>query len=254
MNKTILITGATSGIGRSCANRFAAEGCKVIMTGRRKDRLESIASDLMNRFHARVHILAFDVTNRAQVTHALEELPDEFRRIDVLINNAGLALGLNPIDKGNSDQWETMIDTNIKGLLFVTHAVIPLMLENGSGHIINIGSIAGREAYLNGNVYCATKAAVDSLTKAMRIDLLTKNIKVSQVAPGAAETEFSMVRFSGNEDAARNVYKGYEPLHPDDIADLIHYMVALPPHVNINDVLIMPAAQAAAGIFNKKQY
>lgn len=253
MNKTILITGATSGIGRSCASRFAAEGCKIIITGRRKDRLNAVSSNLVNQFHARVHVLEFDVTNRVEVNKAIEGLPDEFRKIDVLINNAGLALGLNPIDKGNPDQWETMIGTNINGLLFVTHAVIPLMLEQGSGHIINIGSIAGREAYLNGNVYCATKAAVDSLTKAMRIDLLSKNIKVSQVAPGAAETEFSMVRFSGDEEAAKNVYRGYEPLHPDDIADLIHYIVALPPHVNINDVLIMPAAQAAAGIFNRKQ-
>lgn len=252
MNKTVLITGATSGIGRSCAIRFAREGHRIIITGRRKDRLESIASNLIQKFNSKVFTLAFDVTVRAEVVNAIQTLPEEFRKIDVLVNNAGLALGLNAIHEGEPEQWETMIDTNIKGLLFVTHAVVPLMIENGRGHIINIGSIAGREAYSSGNVYCATKAAVDSLTKAMRIDLVTKNIKVSQVAPGAVETEFSKVRFAGDETAASAVYQGFEPLTPDDVAEVVHYVTTLPPHVNINDLLIMPMAQASAAIINRR--
>jgi len=251
MDKTILITGATSGIGSSCAHRFAKEGNRLIITGRRKERLESIAAELKSKYNASVEILAFDVTKRSQVEKAIDSLLPEFRNIDVLINNAGLALGLNAIDKGDQDQWETMIDTNIKGLLFVTRAVVPMMIAHGKGHIINIGSIAGREVYPNGNVYCATKAAVDSLTKAMRIDLVTKNIKVSQVAPGAVETEFSLVRFSGDKNAADAVYKGFNPLTPDDVAEVVHYITTLPPHVNINDLLLMPAQQASATVFNK---
>ena len=248
----ILITGATSGIGRACAHKFAKEGNRIIITGRRAERLESIASDLRKLYNTAVLTLAFDVRNRSQVNEAFKDLPENFRKIDVLINNAGLALGLKPIQEGNPDQWETMIDTNVKGVLYVTHAVVPLMLQHGHGHIINIGSIAGKEAYLNGNVYCATKAAIDSLTKTMRIDLLTKNIKVTQVAPGAVETEFSLVRFSGDNEAASKVYQGFEPLRPDDVADVVHYCTTLPAHVNINDILIMPAAQASASIFNKK--
>ena len=248
----ILITGATSGIGRACAHKFAKEGNRIIITGRRAERLESIASDLRKLYNTAVLTLAFDVRNRSQVNEAFKDLPENFRKIDVLINNAGLALGLKPIQEGNPDQWETMIDTNVKGVLYVTHAVVPLMLQHGHGHIINIGSIAGKEAYLNGNVYCATKAAIDSLTKTMRIDLLTKNIKVTQVAPGAVETEFSLVRFSGDSEAASKVYQGFEPLRPDDVADVVHYCTTLPAHVNINDILIMPAAQASASIFNKK--
>lgn len=251
MEKTVLITGGTSGIGRSCAHRFAKEGNRIIITGRRLDRLESIASDLSMKYHSRVAVLAFDVTKRSDVQNAINSLPEDFKSIDVLVNNAGLALGLNPIHEGEPEQWETMIDTNIKGLLFVTHAVVPLMVANGKGHIINIGSIAGREAYSSGNVYCATKAAVDSLTKAMRIDLVTKNIKVTQVAPGAVETEFAKVRFAGDEAAAKAVYKGYDPLTPDDVADVVHYVTTLPSHVNINDLLIMPTAQASASVFHR---
>lgn len=252
MAKTILITGGTSGIGRSCAHRFAKEGNNIIITGRRKDRLESIASDLLKKYSTRVSVLAFDVTKRSEVQNAINSLPEDFKHIDVLVNNAGLALGLNPIHEGEPEQWETMIDTNIKGLLFVTHAVVPLMIANGKGHIINIGSIAGREAYSSGNVYCATKAAVDSLTKAMRIDLVTRNIKVSQVAPGAVETEFSIVRFSGDQNAAKAVYHGYDPLTPDDVAEVVHYVTTLPPHVNINDLLIMPTAQASASVVHRE--
>ncbi|MGE5316940.1 MAG: SDR family oxidoreductase [Chloroflexota bacterium] len=252
MEKTVLITGTTSGIGRSCALRFAKEGHKIIITGRRKERLESIAADLTRLYNSKVCILSFDVTKKDQVDSAISNLPEEFRMIDVLVNNAGLALGLKPIHEGEPEQWETMIDTNIKGLLFMTHAVVPLMVENGHGHVINIGSIAGREAYSSGNVYCATKAAVDSLTKAMRIDLVTKNIKVTQVAPGAVETEFSMVRFAGNEEAAKAVYKGYDPLTPDDVAEVVHYVTTLPAHVNINDLLIMPTAQASASVIHRR--
>lgn len=252
MLRTVLITGATSGIGRSCAYKFAKAGEKIIITGRRKERLESVARDLEQQYKANVLALPFDITQREQVNDAVSSLPPEFRKIDILINNAGLALGLKPVDEGDLDQWETMINTNVKGMLYMTRAVVPIMIDQGAGHIINIGSIAGKEAYPNGNVYCATKAAVDSLTKSMRIDLLTKNIKVTQVAPGAVETEFSMVRFSGNKDAADSVYKGYQPLTPDDIADIILYIANLPSHVNINDILIMPASQASAQIINRK--
>jgi 3-hydroxy acid dehydrogenase/malonic semialdehyde reductase len=252
MLRTVLITGATSGIGRSCAYKFAKAGEKIIITGRRKERLESVARDLEQQYKANVLALPFDITHHEQVNDAVNSLPREFRKIDILINNAGLALGLKPVDEGDIDQWETMINTNVKGLLYMTRAVVPIMIDQGAGHIINIGSIAGKEAYPNGNVYCATKAAVDSLTKSMRIDLLTKNIKVTQVAPGAVETEFSMVRFSGNKDVADSVYKGYQPLTPDDIADIILYIANLPSHVNINDILIMPASQASAQIINRK--
>lgn len=253
MARIVLITGATSGIGRSCASRFAKEGYTVIMTGRRKDRLESVAEDIREKYKSYVKTLAFDVSSRVQVENAINSLPDDLSQIDVLINNAGLALGLTAIHEGNPEQWETMIDTNIKGLLFVTHAVVPLMIKHGSGHLINIGSIAGREAYSSGNVYCATKAAVDSLTKAIRIDLVRENIKVTQIAPGAVETEFSMVRFSGDETAAKAVYEGYEPLSPDDVADVVYYVTTLPPHVNINDLLIMPTAQASASVIHRQK-
>lgn len=253
MSKIILITGATSGIGRSCAFRFAKGGHTIIMVGRRKDRLESIADDIREKYGTYIKTLAIDVSSRLQVENAIDSLPDDLLKIDVLINNAGLALGLNAIHEGLPEQWETMIDTNIKGLLFVTHAVVPLMIKNGKGHVINIGSIAGRETYASGNVYCATKAAVDSLTKAMRIDLVRENIKVTQVAPGSVETEFSMVRFSGDENAAKAVYEGFEPLSPDDVADVVYYVTTLPPHVNINDLLIMPTAQASASVIHRKK-
>jgi len=246
MKKTVFITGATSGIGLSCAARFAASGCNLVLSGRRGERLAKIAADLENESGVRVLTLNFDVTRRAEVESAVKSLPDEFRNIDVLINNAGLALGLEPFQNGSPDQWDTMIDTNVKGLLYVSKAIAQGMIRRNSGHIINIGSIAGREVYPNGNVYCASKAAVDSLSKAMRIDLLPFGIKVTQIAPGAVETEFSLVRFSGDTERAKAVYKGFEPLHPDDVAEVVHYTASLPPHVNINDLLLMPTAQAAA--------
>ncbi|MHC1778468.1 MAG: SDR family NAD(P)-dependent oxidoreductase [Lentimicrobium sp.] len=246
MDKIVFITGATSGIGRSCAFLFAESGYDLILIGRRSDRLADIESELRSRFSIQVLRLVLDVTNRSQVVNAVNSLPDRFREIDVLINNAGLALGFEPMQEGNHEYWDRMIDTNIKGLLNVSQAVMPLMIKQGRGHIINIGSIAGREVYRNGNVYCATKAAVDSITKGMRIDLLPYGIRVTQIAPGAVETEFSLVRFNGDEQRANLVYSGFEPLHPDDVAGVVLYAAGLPPHININDLLIMPTAQAAA--------
>jgi len=252
MEKVIFITGATSGIGRSCAYRFAETGNRLILGGRREDKLHELCQELIGKHGISVYPLVLDVTNREEVSKLVESLPAEFKQIDILINNAGLALGLVPLYEGDPQHWDRMIDTNLKGLLNVSHAVMPLMIQQGSGHIINIGSIAGREVYGNGNVYCATKAAVDSITKAMRIDLLPFGIKVTQIAPGAVETEFSYVRFEGDELRAKTVYDGYEPLHPEDVAEVVHYTTSLPPHVNINDLLLMPTAQAAATVVYRK--
>lgn len=252
MGKTIFITGASSGIGKACAYRFAEKGNTLIITGRRAEKLNDLAIELQKKTEAEVIVLAFDVRSREEVSNAVNQLADDHKAPDILINNAGLALGLDPINTGNPDEWETMIDTNIKGLLNITKELIPYMIEKKSGHILNIGSIAGREVYTNGNVYCATKAAVDSISKAMRIDLLPYGIKVTQIAPGAVETEFSKVRFGGDENRAKAVYNGFEPLHPDDVAEVIHYATSLPAHVNINDLLLMPTAQASATIINRK--
>ncbi|MEI6348815.1 MAG: SDR family NAD(P)-dependent oxidoreductase [Bacteroidota bacterium] len=252
MTKTILITGATSGIGKSAAYRFASNGFRLIITGRRKLLLDELKKDLIEKYKVEVLTLNFDVRNVLEVNSAIESLPLEWKKIDILLNNAGLASGLGTIQDGLIADWEKMIDTNVKGLLYVTRAIAPKMIEQGSGHIINIGSIAGKEVYANGNVYCATKHAVDALSKAMRIDMLPYGIKVTQIAPGAAETEFSLVRFHGDAEKASSVYNGFTPLSPDDIADAIWYVATLPPHVNINDLVIMPTAQAATGYFNKK--
>ena len=251
MGKIIFITGATSGIGKACAYRFAEQGNTLILTGRRAERLDDLVRDLEENHKTQAIALCFDVRNIEEVVEQINLLPIGLRTPDVLINNAGLALGLGPVGEGNPDEWETMIDTNLKGLLNVTLTLAPLMMERKSGHIINIGSIAGREAYANGNVYCATKAAVDSLTKSMRIDLLPYGIKVTQIAPGAVETEFSSVRFGGDEVRAKSVYKGFVPLQAEDVADVIHYAASLPAHVNINDLLLMPAAQASATIIQR---
>lgn len=251
MTKTILISGATSGIGRSCAEYFARNKDRLIIIGRREERLKQIKSELTEKYGIEVLYLAFDIRDKNAVKNAIESLPKEWKSIDVLINNAGLASGLNTIQDGDIDDWEKMIDTNVKGLLYLSRAVMPLMIERKKGHIINIGSIAGKEVYLNGNVYCATKHAVDALTKAMRIDLLPHMIKVSQIAPGAVETEFSIVRFHGDKSKADAIYNGYKPLTPNDIADAVFYVANLPEHVNINDMLIMPTAQASSGHFNK---
>jgi len=252
MIKTIFITGATSGIGKACAVKFAQNNYNLIITGRRQERLTELANELISTYSIKVLTLAFDVRDKDAVAKAISTLTEEWKKIDILVNNAGLAVELLPVNKGLLDDWERMIDTNIKGLLYVSHNIIPLMIENGCGHIINIGSIAGKEVYPNGNVYCATKHAVDALTKAMRMDLLSYGIKVTQIAPGAVETEFSLVRFKGDATKAKNVYKGYTPLNAEDIADAVYYVSSLPSHVNINDLNIMPLAQASTMIFNKK--
>ncbi|MCD7973574.1 MAG: SDR family oxidoreductase [Candidatus Azobacteroides sp.] len=251
MNKITLITGATSGIGKAAAEKFAEKGHALILTGRRKEKLEEVSESIRAKYGVEIFPLCFDIRKLADVQHAIDNLPAEWKEIDILINNAGLAVGLNPIQSGVIDDWERMIDTNIKGLLYITRLVSPGMVERRKGHIVNIGSIAGREVYSNGNVYCATKHAVDALSKAMRIDLLPYNIRVSQVAPGQAETEFSLVRFKGDEEKAKAVYEGFIPLTAEDIADVILYVCEAPPHVNINDVLVMPTAQASISITHR---
>ena len=252
MSKIVFITGATSGIGLSCARKFAENGCDLIITGRRKERLEKIAAELTQKYQVKVQSLNFDVRDKVAVQEAVASLSAEWSKIDVLINNAGLAVGMSTVQEGVFDDWERMIDTNIKGLLYISRAVLSGMVERKSGHVINIGSIAGKEVYPNGNVYCATKHAVDALTKGMRIDTVKHGIRVTQIAPGAVETEFSVVRFKGDQGKADNVYKGFEPLHPEDIAEVSWFVTTLPAHVNINDLTIMPTAQASATVFHKE--
>jgi 3-hydroxy acid dehydrogenase/malonic semialdehyde reductase len=246
MLKIILITGATSGFGLATARLFAKNGHRLIITGRREERLKKLAGDLKSEFGVDVLPLVFDVRDSNAVQSAADNLSEEWRNIDVLVNNAGLAVGLGPIQEGILDDWERMIDTNVKGLLYVTRAFSPFMIARKKGHIINIGSIAGKEVYPNGNVYCATKHAVDALSKAMRTDMLKHGIKVTQIAPGAAETEFSVVRFKGDQAAADNFYKGFDPLTGEDIAELVYYVTTLPAHVCINDMVVTPTAQASA--------
>jgi 3-hydroxy acid dehydrogenase / malonic semialdehyde reductase len=244
MNKIIMITGATAGFGKATAVHFAKNGYDIIITGRRKDRLGELEKELLSYGMIRVLSLNFDVRNREEVATVISNLPEEWKAIDILVNNAGLAVGMDHIDKGNIDDWERMIDTNIKGLLFVTRAVAPLMVARNSGHIFNIGSIAGKENYEYGNVYCASKSAVDSLSRSMRIDLLKNNIKVTNIAPGMAVTEFSIVRFKGDQDRADSVYKGIDALTGEDIAEVIYFCATLPAHVCINDLIITPTQQA----------
>ena len=252
MPKIALITGATAGIGEACAHVFARERYDLILTGRRADRLEKIAQQLISEYNVAVKTLVFDVRDRGEVISNLEALPDDWKKVTVLVNNAGLSLGLDPIQNGSYEDWETMIDTNIKGLLYVTKVVSNWMINNGFGHIVNLGSIAGKEVYPNGNVYCASKHAVDALNKAMRIDLLPYGIKVTAVHPGAVETEFSLVRFKGDKGRAKKVYDGFEPLVATDVAETIWFAVSRPPHVNINELTVMPTAQATAtNIFRK---
>jgi 3-hydroxy acid dehydrogenase/malonic semialdehyde reductase len=252
MAKIALITGATAGIGEACAYMFARNGYDLILTGRRQDRLDALAQQLNNNFNVRIAVAAFDVRSKEQVIQHLENLPDEWKKVDVLINNAGLSQGLDPIQKGSYDDWDTMIDTNIKGLLYVSKVVSNWMVSNGYGHIVNLGSIAGKDVYANGNVYCATKAAVDALSKGMRIDLLSAGIKVTAIHPGAVETEFSEVRFKGDKDRAKKVYDGFTPLTAVDVAETIWFVVSRPAHVNINDLLLMPTAQATATLIDRK--
>jgi NADP-dependent 3-hydroxy acid dehydrogenase YdfG len=248
---TALITGATSGIGEATAHAFAEKGFRLILTGRRQDRLNSLSELLRDRYAAKVVALQFDVRNRQETENAIGSIPAGFKSVDILVNNAGLAVGLSHIQDGDADDWDRMIDTNIKGLLYVTRAVAPLMTAN-RGHIVNVGSIAGREVYENGGVYCATKHAVDALSKSMRIDMLESGIKVTNVCPGATETEFSTVRFKGDNERAGKVYEGYTPLSAKDIAEIIAWIVTLPGHVCINDILVMPSAQASAVRFSKE--
>lgn len=244
--KTALITGATAGFGEACATRFAKEGYRLIVTGRREERLETLKTQLEKEYGVPVKTLAFDVRNNQAVQTALNSLEDNWKTIDVLVNNAGLALDLSTIDEGNTDDWDTMLDTNVKGLLYVSRVVIPWMKERKQGQIVNIGSTAAKTVYAKGNVYCASKAAVDALSQGMRIDLLPYGIKVTAVHPGAAETEFSLVRFKGDENRAKDVYKGFTPLSAADVADVVYYCCSLPPHVCINDLVLTPTAQANA--------
>jgi 3-hydroxy acid dehydrogenase / malonic semialdehyde reductase len=241
-----LITGSTSGIGKATAELFAKNGYNIIITGRRKDRLEEFSQQLKSNYKVDVLSLNFDVRNVTEVEKAIISIPAQWKKINVLVNNAGLAVGLNSIQEGVIDDWERMIDTNVKGLLYVTRFLSPVMIENGFGHIINLGSIAGKEVYANGNVYCATKHAVDALNKGMRIELLPHNIKVTAINPGMVDTEFSIVRFKGDDQRAKNVYKGMQPLKSEDIAETIYWVASRPAHVNINDIIIMPTVQANA--------
>lgn len=251
MSKIALVTGATSGIGEATAMIFAENGIDVIITGRRKERLD-ILKNKLQAMNVRVLSLCFDVRNEEEVKSNLGNLPEDWKNIDYLVNNAGLAAGLSTFQDGDTDDWNRMIDTNVKGLIYVTRTVSPRMIERKSGHIINIGSIAGKEVYPNGNVYCATKHAVDAITKGMRIDMLPHNIKVTQVSPGAVETEFSIVRFHGDKERADKVYEGFDNLVAQDIAECIWFVASRPAHVNINDMLVMPTAQASGSIFHKK--
>lgn len=249
--KIVLITGATSGIGAACAHVFAREGYSMILTGRRKEILEALAHDLQEQFKSDIITLSFDIQNSEQVSLHLENLPDIWKQPDVLINNAGLSLGLDPIHEGNISDWETMIDTNIKGLLYITSTVSKWMVKEKKGHIINIGSIAAKEVYTGGNVYCATKYAVDALNMGMRLDLLPYGIKVTAIHPGFTTTEFSNVRFKGNIERAAAVYDGFLPLMAEDIAETVWFAASRPAHVNINDLLVMPTAQASVYQINR---
>lgn len=249
-NKIALITGATSGIGRATAYLFAENGAKLILCGRRQKRLQTIAKELSHK--TEVHTLQFDVRDKETVFEKIKSLPKDFRQVDILINNAGNAHGLDSIQNGNTDDWDAMLDINVKGLLYMSKAVLPIMLKNKSGHIINIGSTAGKEVYPNGNVYCASKHAVDAINHGMRLDLNGKGIRVGAINPGLVATEFSEVRFKGDTERAEKVYQKFTPLRPEDIADIILFAVTRPPHVNIADLTVMCLDQASSTIVNKQ--
>lgn len=251
MNKIILITGASSGFGKAITYKFAAAGWNCIITGRRADRLHEIATELEKKYSVKILPLVFDVQNRKVVTDTLTALPQEWKAIDVLVNNAGLALGRDSFENANLDDWDTMIDTNVKGLMYVTKAIMPFMTDRKTGHIINIGSTAGKEVYKDGNAYCASKHAVDAISKAMRIDLLPYGIKVTAIHPGAAETEFSIVRFKGDDTKANAVYDGYKALQAEDIAEITYYTATLPAHVCINDLVVTCVSQANSFYLHK---
>lgn len=249
MENVTLITGATSGIGRATARLFASKKLPLVLCGRRKERLDALEDELSE--NTRMHCLSFDIRDKAAVTEAIDSLPEGFSRINTLINNAGNAHGLNTIQEGNTDDWDAMLDINVKGLLYISRLVIPGMVQRNKGHIINIGSIAGKELYPKGNVYCASKFAVDALTTGMRIDLNAHGIRVGAVNPGLVETEFSQVRFKGDEARSEKVYEGYKPLTAGDIAEILYFVVSRPSHVNIADLVVMPTAQASSTIVNK---
>ena len=252
MNKIVLITGATAGIGKAIAYKLAENNFDIIISGRRGNLLDVIEKDIKKLYpNIRIIALSFDVRNRKDCEKSISKLPTEWKNIDVLINNAGLAAGLSKIQDGNFDHWDRMIDTNVKGLLNITKLISQIFISKNEGHIVNIGSIAGKEVYPNGNVYCATKHAVDALTKGMRIDMVEHNIKVTAINPGMVDTEFSLVRFDGDKNKAKSVYEGIEPLMAEDIADAVHYAITRPKHVNINDMIIMPTIQASATIINR---
>lgn len=249
MKKTVFITGATSGIGKATAILLAEQGFNLIICGRRAERLQELKQTLSNKVN--IHLLVFDVRDEKAVTEAINSLPDEWRNIDILINNAGNAHGFAPVHTGNTEDWNAMMDINVKGLLYVSKAIIPGMVDRKSGQIINIGSIAGKEVYPNGNVYCASKFAVDAITTGMRMDLNPYGIRVSGIHPGLVETEFSLVRFKGDKQRAGSVYTGFQPLTAEDIASTILFIINCPPHVVISDLTILPTAQASATIVNK---
>lgn len=250
-NKNVFITGASSGIGKACAYAFAQLGANVIISARRIDIVNEIAADLIKKFAVKAHAIALDVRKRTDVEAAVKNLPADFKNIDILVNNAGLGRGLCKFYEDNPDGWEEMIDTNVKGMLYVTYSVIHQMVERQNGHIINLGSIAGLEAYPKGSVYCATKAAIESIAKSLKMDVVDKNIRVSNIEPGMVETEFSKIRFYGDEEKAKNVYKGITPLSAEDIADSVIYVATRKPHVNISQLVIYPTAQASATVSHR---
>lgn len=253
MNKTVLITGATSGIGKACAEKFAAAQYNLIITGRRKERLEALEKELRSAYGVEVLALCFDVQDKEAVFSHINNLPEQWRHVDLLINNAGLALGRDSFEEADLNDWETMMNTNVNGLLYVTRAVLPFMIARKQGHIVNMGSVAGKDVYEKGNAYCGSKFAVDALSKAMRIDLLKHNIKVTAIHPGAVETEFSIVRFKGDQEKADATYKGMVPLTGADIAEIIYYCASLPAHVCINDLTVTPTQQANGIYIHKNQ-
>ena len=252
-NKIVFISGASAGIGKACAYIFAKEGAKLIISARRLNSINQIADDLRNKFNIEVYAFKMDVRNKTEVEWCINSLPDEWREVDILINNAGLARGLSYFYEDEIADWEEMIDTNVKGLLYVTRFILPGMAERKRGHVINIGSIAGHEVYPKGGIYCATKHAVDAITKSLRIDTIDKNIRVSTVDPGMVETDFSKIRFYGDEEKAQKVYKGIKPLTGNDIAETILFCATRPSHVNINEIIIMPTAQASSTIAFRKE-
>ena len=252
MNKTVLITGASSGIGEGCARKFAANGARLILNARSTDKLEALAKELREKYGTKCFVMPFDVCDRKAAAEALEALPEQWKSIDILINNAGLAVGVDKEHEGDFDEWDAMIDTNIKALLSMTRLVVPGMVERGTGHIINIGSIAGDAAYPGGSVYCATKAAVKALSDGLRIDLVDTPLRVTNIKPGMVETNFSVVRFRGDKERADNVYKGIKPLNGDDIAEIAYFAASAPEHMQVAEILVMPTNQATGTIVSKK--